>query len=415
MILFICLVLLSILLFLTKRIKGTLLCVNSLFNIMWFVCIGISSLKLYGLYSPSIEIYLYASVITLVFNIVSLTFGYIGTEAKIFKHNNEISYNFKLLYALNIFSYVFAARHLVFSISILKKYGFALMRYYTSDSAGLFTTTNLILFQWVILPIFILTIIINAISLSMKKMRWPLLVMTLVDVVLYVLLFGGRYIIVRFGFITCITYIWYEKGRILKMIKYHKKLVVLFISILFVLGYITSLRSISNLNFVGNIVTYFTGSFSYTSRLLENNELTQPLYGRAVFGGIYNFTYAVLKILFGIEYKGSDTIITAVTYKYLPIGEFTLYNSLTSIIYPFLCDFGVFGLIIDSIIFGLICNTLEKKAYKSLYIGWSILYLYIMFVVFDSVLQYDLLGPINIVLLILTIMTTYNARKKDYK
>lgn len=412
MLLLIFIVLLVMSLLLTKMIKGTLMCVNAIFNIVWCVFLGISSLNLYGLYTPSKKVYLYAIIVIFIFNIVSLGFGYIGNKSNIMVQKEKIFYNKTLLYLLNIAAYAFSAKYIIQSINILKKHGFFMMRYYTTGAGGYSETSNLLIFQWVVLPIFILTIIVNAINMSKKNIKWPLLVMTILDVGLYVLLFGGRYIIVRFVFITLITYLWFERGKILNLIKNHKIIITFMVVVFFIIVYLTSKRSIANLNFMGNVITYFTGPFTFLSKLLESSELTQPLYGKAVFGGLYNFIYAIIKILFGFEYNGSDVIITSITSQYIRIGESTLYNSLTSIIYPFLCDFGVFGLIIDTTIFAFLCNSIEKKAYKSMNIMWSIIYLYITFVVFDSVLQYDLLGPINSVLLILTIAISYQRNKR---
>jgi hypothetical protein len=85
-------------------------------------------------------------------------------------------------------------------LSIISDYGFANLRSFAFDSSlGLASTIELLIFQNIVAPVFLSTIIISLTMLPFKKNR-SLIFLALIDVSLYTLFFAGRYFIIQLGF-----------------------------------------------------------------------------------------------------------------------------------------------------------------------------------------------------------------------
>ena len=204
---------------------------------------------------------------------------------------------------------------------------------------------------------------------------------------------GGRYIVVKLIFYVVSAFVIAEKGRIKYLFKKHKKVVIFTILVVFLLNYLTSLRSVSGMGFIGNLVVYFGGSFSFLSELLRQNIHGNYMgYGNITFGFIRNFVSVVATFVFGMPYTGTDALVNTFIGDYLTIGEGLTYNALPTVLYYFILDFGKVFWVFGIIILSAFSHKIEDKFYNKK--DWNAFckYLFVLFTLFDTVLVYAYLG-----------------------
>jgi oligosaccharide repeat unit polymerase len=248
--------------------------------------------------------------------------------------------------------------------------------------------------QWLCLPLFNVTMIISAIGLATKQKKMkPTIVLAIIDATIYAVIYGGRYIVVKFIFFIVSAFVISEKGRIKYLFKNHKKVIIFAIFGVWLLNYLTSLRSVSGMGFIGNLVVYFSGSFTFLSELLSKNVHGSYMgFGRITFGFMLNFISVIGTFVFGMPYKGTDALVTSFVGDYLTIGQGITYNALPTVLYYFILDFGKVFWVIGIIILSAFSHKVEDKFYQKKDWNYFCKYLFVLFTLFDTVLVYDYLG-----------------------
>lgn len=360
-----------------------------IFTFMWTVFPGISSLGLYGMIKPTLTVHTIVIATVLTFNFVYFMFlkRTLGTITETI--NDKINYN--LIIILNAISLLYLTTFIPSAFRIIRDYGFSYLRDSAFESSfGLGTTYELIIISWIVQAVIIATVIYGVIySIIMKKHL--LLVLGIIGVVIYTVLFGGRYMLVRLMFYYVSTFIIAARNFNKKKLKFKKRIIV----IPFILVFIVSvLRSSDTFNFVRSTIIYYSGPFAYLSDLIATAEFTgNYLYGTATTGFIYNIIIAPFSLLFGIEYAGSNQIITQITSQVRYIGNGLPFNAMSTMIYPFIFDFGLYGFIISVILLALTTIRLDNSIRRGLKPLNFAIYLFFLFTLFDSVMSYQLLFP----------------------
>ncbi|MFA6808546.1 MAG: O-antigen polymerase [Eubacteriales bacterium] len=237
----------------------------------------------------------------------------------------------------------------------------------------------------------------------------PLLTLiAVVDVVLYTLLFGGRYLIVKMMMYYIFAFLIVKVVDLEKIKK--KKLNLVFIGLIVIaVIVVTSQRNWGNTSIIENTVVYYVGSFTFLDVLLnELNWSYSPLYGMGTFGFIVNLVIAPFAILFKIPYRGSDYLITQITAIPRFISPTQSYNAMTTMIYPFFRDFGFLGIIIGTSFLAWFVSLVEEKFMKNKDMLFLCFYVYLAFVLFNSVLLYDLLFPSAFITMVLVFVFIKN-------
>lgn len=363
----------------------------SLFTVTWAVSLGISSIDMLGLYRPSIIVYIISFIAIAIFNLMAIL---TGTYKNLSKNNNiDGKFNYFYLYILHCVAYIFAVPYLITAIKYLISNGFIALR--AADLSVMGQNTYIALaFQWICLPLFTVAIIVAAIDLALNRRNKGLMILAIIDVLIYMLTYGGRYIVVKFAFYILVAMLMLSHDRLLKNIKKYWKQFVLICLAIVIVQYVTSERTLSGFSFGGNIVAYFTGSLRFFSEQLKNHNGVEYLgFGAMTFGFIINMVKVLLKIFFGIEYTGSDTVYAEFTANYLKIGSITWYNSLSTVLYSFVLDYGIYFFWIGIVVLAIFSYYIEKKYYQNNNVRSMSIYLYIMFILFDSILTNDLLYP----------------------
>jgi len=382
---------------------------NVLLTLIWCVGGGITSLGYLGFYKPSILTHTYILVFLLIFNIFFL----IGKKSRINENEKrKITIGKKqitFIMLMNILSYIFMAPILYRALKILLINGWYELRYYAYEgSTELASALSLRIYSWIVNPIFVATIIIAAVFVYLRKSNKTLLLLSVINVFIMTITFGGRFNLVR----ACC---YFGTGIILSYYEYKKKnnntllYIILGISVIAILVYLTSLRSISGMNFVENAYTYFYGSIVFFDQLINNisyNELhSQLLYGSAMFGFISNPILYFFELLF-LENQNitSEYLIKVITDNYLYIGSGVRFNALSSILYVFWRDARVFGIIMGAIFLSLSYKYLTKKSFNEKGIFFLSMRIYMIFVLLSSTLSYGLLTIQNSMTIIMIII-----------
>ena len=375
--------------------------ISWMFVFMWTTCLSFCCLGLYGLNKPSLVVVLLSCISMLIFTLVTFIRLPVLTFGKTISVQQEMGYfEFRaptgklILYVLNIMAYAFSIPYLKKSLSILFSKGLYFLREAAfSGSGGIGSTAVLMLFQYIVSPLFLATIIVTAIDIFDRRVRPMAIVISVLDVILYTVLFAGRFTLLNF--VVIILFVAIDTGRIKSvwgLIVKHKK-IVFFVG-LFVIGLIvlTSLRSTNTV--FKSVYVYFAGSFAYLSYLIDNSIGTNLyLCGRIFFGFLYNSVYTFLTVFFNVDYNGSNNIITQLTQHMVPIGGGNYYNSLGTMLHDFMADFGVYGSLVGVFLYAIICNYIEKlTTIKNTYFIRALYYYLVLSIVF-SVLSYQFRGP----------------------
>ena len=399
------LILLIVHIYITKKVKKRVFTVSTVYVAIWYICLAISSLGLYEIYIPSTSTYIICYANTVVFSIVSLLFGSVKNKKTNCDYIEEERYepNNFIIIGLHIIAYLFSARYLVVAWNYIVANGIRAIR--SVDVVTLNQSTSIVLiFQWILLPMFTITMIMAGIEFSKKRKISLLLVLSILDALLYGILYGGRYIFFKLALFLFVPSIIENSGGIKKFIQKYKKIFIVLVLCFIAIAYITKERSLSGFSFIGNVIGYYTGSIVFFDKLLETFE-TPLYYGWFIFGSPINFVSAVLKVLFRIPYSGSDQIFNIYTATGLRIGAHTIYNSLSTSLYYFVLDFGVYFSWIGTVLFAIACNYFEKKYYrdrKSLYL--MIIYIFMIYCAFDSILKWNFLQAGNLLIFIIPVV-----------
>lgn len=279
------------------------------------------------------------------------------------------------------------------------------IKFQYSNEAGstLYATRELLVFQWIALPVIYVAMVMFSCALLNKRIDWPFLWISLVGCALYVVVAGGRMILFNFVCFVIIAIILspLQKGLsdrfralpgVAKML-----LVVAVIGIVL----ITSVRSLGGgTSVLENAFFYFAGPITYFDEMLQDPHgfgLTGSglLYGTATFGFITNPLKILASIIFRFDYTGSDSIVTEAAAAYLPFSDTLVGNAVCTCLYPFMRDFGIAGVAIGPFLFGMMVGFVWQKTFAGGAINqrWFPACVFMMYCVAFSEWRYTLVFP----------------------
>ncbi|WP_195939332.1 O-antigen polymerase [Romboutsia sp. 1001713B170131_170501_G6] len=400
-------------LLLTKMKYNTILKPNILFSLMWCICGSISTLGLYGMYNTSHTVNFYALTAIITFNFVYILSNDCIKSSKI-KVAKGIIGEVRLvyIYLLNIISWIFISRILVNSLKIISTGGFKLLRIYAFE--GLATTIELTISQWLVTPIFEATVILAIVYTITKKKAKYLKIIAIIDILLNIITFGGRYFIVKslIYYIIAFIVIKFKNINGLSRIKINKKVIIISISLI---AFLTSMRSWNGTSIIKETVLYFTSSFSFLDSLLKENLINDKfniIPGTGILGFIYNIILVPITLLLGIPYRGSDYNLTQITSIPRNIGGGINYNALATMIYPLLLDFGYIGIIIGTAFLAILASFIERMLDRSNKLIYLCMYIFVGNIIFSSVMNYYLIFPATGFTIIMLIILTKNNKNR---
>ena len=197
------------------------------------------------------------------------------------------------------------------------------------------------------------------------------------------------------------------------------KLLIMLFFMYEVIAYITAGRNENldeNSSIIGTLIGYYIAPFSFLNYYLEHPDYSllgveHMTYGTCIIGCIYNFFCTVATFLFKVPYAGTDYIITALTQVPVPVAKSWELNAACTAVYPFMKDFGFFGVIIGFTLCALLTVNIKKNYFKNPTLRNGALYVYILFTIFRLSEQYDFLFPSALATLLYIYIGTFQFRK----
>lgn len=401
----------------TYLMEGTLICPNILFSFMW--CLGaILNLKhLAGIYGISHQTNMYICVSIIAFNIAYLLCSK-HYKVKMNAHIHDITFQSKKLFVSNILSYIIMLPILVRAIKILNSlnWNFSLIRKFENPQYGMFTSLHAKVWAWIVYPIFMVTVIYTMILISHREVKYKWMVLSIIDVGMYTLLYGGRTAIVKmifyfiFGMVICNREYMHKMAKLIK--KYSWLIIVgggLLVSL-------TNSRSLKGLSVVENALIYFFGSFTFFDVITNSRKFyelnAEMLYGRGSFGFLLSpFLYLIQKI-FGTNNITGEYLIKNVTDNFVMISNDIRYNAMGSDLYIFWRDGRIYGIIIGHIFLACLVVFFRKHALAYKNVRWYSTYIYVIYILFTSTMLYDLLSIQSGIMLFLLFFYSKDTKKK---
>jgi oligosaccharide repeat unit polymerase len=398
------------------KVKGTIRSVAFVFLIMWTIWPMLTVFGIFGLNKPELKVHL-----LIVSSIVCFIIGFLlvkGEKTPQIKVNqqNEEKIHIKPLIILNILSYLIIVPYTIKAIKIINTFGFSYLRHIsTINSPELIdnTISHVIIYLFIVSLYTANILLLIAQLIKTKKLNYKLLILSVVGALLVSFTFAARATLVKylvyFGIGLFVIKDFY-KTIIEKKVLLFSLLGVLIITII-----ITTQRLASNMNVIGNIVLYYSGSVNLLEYYMENPSFSlmgvKNFYGTISLGFIYNNIPNVTYVLFKTPYFGSDSAITSITAIPINVNHNLSLNAIPTTIYYFVMDFGYFGSQVLFFIFGFVMALIERKTYKNQSIRMYAIYLFLAYIVFKSIQNYDLLFPASFFVLFYIIIFTIDFRK----
>lgn len=374
---------------------------GSFYSYIWIVVGCLANSGFMNYYLPSTLVNMCICISMFVFGIVYAWRGQRALSPLKGILNADTSIRIRLIYICNIFVFMYILPVFFKALNVIQNQGFVYLRMIagtSSEELGVSSFYDIIL-QSVCFPIILSTIFIGIVCFFLKrKNAITILAMSLLNLVMYCLANAARN-----GFVIVIIFTVFayfklvfplQVNRIKREGKNHKLLLsVMILGLLYIIIYISKHRSSDSLTGFENVYIYFIGGPSYLTQLLkhlDNYSINHTfLYGSATFGFIYNI-FAILLQFLGIKLPISDYIINSkLTSNSYFISPSINANAMSTIFFPFLMDWGYFGIIIGSILMALIFAYIENKSNKKYDVRWIILSTYSYYFLYRTIFKYD--------------------------
>lgn len=424
------LLLLVAILLINRTFFGMKIMPTDVFSAVWCIFAGTASLGILGYYPTGFGVNMMIIITIIAFNGSFMFFYAVGNrktkEVGGVKESELLTtshINFWFMVIMNVLCWVISLPYLKNTLKIIVTEGFEALRYYTyqygEDGAlvnNIVSTNAQLFFTWIVLPVFTATMAITGVLLMIKhKKRIIFLVISIIDAFIYVGLFGGRGIILKLVSLIVISAIITGGKKPLRFILKHKALIGVIGVLFLVLVWLTLQRSLAGMSVLENIYAYVAAPFIFLQTVLEEYPLnsTQNLWGTATIGGIISIVGIVGKIFFGVDFAAPENTIPLVTGGYLQIGEGITFNSMTTMIYPFLRDYGYAGVVIGPVLFAMVVAFICRNYEKNRTLRGLCVFVYLFHTVVFSVQNYTFfkLEAWMIVVFILAFTTKVSIKK----
>lgn len=382
-------------------------------NGIWALCSTCSTLGLFELYKPSDTTYIYIFVFLFVFSITTLlliTLFFRNRRFEKISFSNKLRINTSLTGVILLIMLVYLTPVFVKSFSYIVNGDLKLLRIqYLAGAKGLlFSFLQSYVYLYLIRPYFTALSILAAYSIVTESVqKRALIIQAIVGSVTHVFISGGRKEIFNILFFLLIAvFINYKKSLNLSnmIVTLERKTVntfkLLLIAIPFfggVLVLITSQRTHWGLGIIGTFWLYLIGPMCYLDVVLNNFDLfainsSGFLYGKATLGFLTNPISTAISVITGADYQGSDYLINLYAENYYNVSNTARFNAASTILYPFLRDFGSAGILVGTILFSLVVVLIVLGVSSGkMNCFWNCILIFIYFTIFFSIWRYTLL------------------------
>lgn len=405
-----------------------------IFNIWWIIWIIASYYFPYGGYSISGETYL---LIVIFITLVNIGYSLAGCgntrpdnilfETMACSFDRLISKNRVVLVAISVSClYLFQLFFRYRAIASADISSARTARYFVGL---LFSSTlEILLYNYLIVAINYLSVFIVAFSLAFRRINRLVFVLATAEVLLFCSIGSSRMPLVQLGVELCILLI-IQSTRMPRLNQKHpiRDLLLLLLFSAFavcVMICFTSLRlgfSQPNLysftqsanTFFNQAVSYNTGPISGLSLQLDSGQLyDHHLVGRAVLlNGLDELASYGASIL-GQSFQAANQLIGESTYVTLSIGD-NSFNALYTCIYWFYFDSGVAGVVIFSLLFGIVIKSAVSFFSRECTLGSLMLLVHVLYFFFVSNQSWGISSVASLVYLSLILIVFSPHKSKD--
>ncbi len=414
---------------------------TDIFSIIWCVFAGLASLGTLGFYKTGT-----LTNVLIIVTIISFNAAYIVAYCIKNKSKNQAisavsnlkggqgeikglaeramllnkNVNTNIIIIVNVVCWVFSIPYLMNSMRILFTEGFEAIRMYTytyGEEAMVASTNAQLMFTWIVQPVFIATMAIAVASLTLSlENKFVFLGISIVDILLYTLLFGGRGTMLKFLSYLAIVIIIVSGKQLVRFIIKNKGLISLVLVGVIVVLWLISIRSIHGVSIFKNIYAYVAGPFIYLEQVLQEYPVgTMRLWGAATIGCIVSVVGIVGKVLFSIDFTAPENSIPSLTSGYLHIADDVSFNSMTTMIYPFLLDYGYFGVVVGPVIYGAFVAIIERTFRKERSLRSLCILIHVFHTVIFSMQNYVFFKFETLSIIIFIIIFTTTIRTENGK
>lgn len=287
--------------------------------------------------------------------------------------------------------------------------------------------TENILYNYGIVTLYRCMAIITSILIVNKRIKNPICISGIINLILYITIGYGRMSIYEFAIFLIIAFcVYYSNTKIKINLKKMLTLITLVILLLALSLIPLAIRmGISPFNFekiynviikeqLIQIITYFTGGFRALDAFLNNGFVLSDtiIPGKATFGGIDEIIEIIATII-GKEYTSFNTLVGGVTQKNILIGDNIYFNAFYTCIMNFYFDFGDFGIIIGPVIHAMLVGYCTINMCKQKNIISQILFIFTIMNLFSSIYRWNYQsGSTTFTLLIMIILNMIIKRRK---
>jgi len=240
---------------------------------------------------------------------------------------------------------------------------------------------NSLLYQYVMYPLLHFDFSLLAYALIKRRKDWFSLSVYIAYLIEFMLLAGGRSILIVFLLYVVIVYVCATSKSKIKTINIKKILTLtgLVVIVIYSISILDSYRKEGVLSVSRNsteetliasttekIISYSILPIALFNHAIENGvyDKYQYKYGRATFAGVDVLVGGVAKRI-GIPYQSTMEIVNDVQEEYVQIGPDARYNyAYTSMFYHYI-DLGVLGIILFPFLLGIIYRSVIKRFYRN--------------------------------------------------
>lgn len=374
---------------------------GSIFCFIWGITGIFSNMGLYGVYLPSgiVNIAMFLGILLFAIVYSALSHNRKINAQYISEMQCEIKY--RMVYVINVLVFVYIIPFFIRALVIIRTEGFIYLRSIAGIESQEIGTTNLsnLILQVFCYPAIVATFIIGCILLFQgEKESRKLLIISFINLTLYCLTNAARngFIVLVIIFLLCYAkyYRVQRKERIQVLSKKEKVMTSLLIIICVgVLLWISNERSSEGDSIIRTAYLYYFCGPAYLSKLLDNlltyKINTTFLYGFSSFGFVWNLI-ALFFNRIGFSLINSDFIINStLACRSLTIGTNVKLNAMSTVFFPFLMDWGYFGLVIGPILLAIFSYYIDKKAYWNNTIRWHAIEAFWLYSIYRTVFKWD--------------------------
>ena len=194
-------------------------------------------------------------------------------------------------------------------------------------------------------------------------------------------------------------------------------IIIVFAALMYAIIYVTSQRSLGGMSIFETFYYYFFAGPSYLSQLLshmsEYKVGTNLFWGSGSFGFIYNIVANVGNSVFHLNLFNSGYVLNSfLTNVYYYVSDSIRINAMATCYFPFLMDFGYFGMLLGPFGMALASIRIKKNVILKNNIRMHSLDLFWLYILYRTIFKWELISMASFfIFLFIVIFTTNNVAK----